>query len=132
MSSPETQGDRPFIGLLVIGIAAGGQVSVSRSGESLGRLLPAGNEIAGWKAVDKPQVFNKETLFDSIDGGAEIYLEYGFPHLAVQENRNETRQSVVIEVFEMESSPSALGMDTFQSASAGSKVSIGQGGQLAD
>jgi hypothetical protein len=120
------------IGFLVVGIAAGGRVSASRSDESLERLLPAGNETAGWKAMDKPQVFNKETLFDYIDGGAEIYLEYGFRQLVVQEYRNEAGGSVVIEVFEMESSPSALGMYTFKSASAGSEVSIGQGGQLAD
>jgi len=120
------------IGLLVVGIAGVGQASASRSGESLERLLPAGNETAGWKAMDKPQAFDKETLFNYIDGGAEIYLEYGFRRLVVQDYRNESKGSVVIEIFEMEGSPGALGMYTFKSASAGSEVSIGQGCQLAD
>lgn len=120
------------IGLLALGIAAGSAGAALPSDESLERLLPAGKETAGWGLAGKPQVFNPETLFDYIDGGAEIYLEYGFRRLAVQKYRNEIKGSIVIEVFELESSPSAFGMYTFKSASTGRDVAFGQGGQLAD
>src|SRR4030066_305738 len=48
-------------------------------------------------------------LFDYIDGGAEIFLEFGFDRLLVQDYRKEDSE-IGLELFQMESPESALGI----------------------
>jgi hypothetical protein len=122
----------PAVSLLALVIALGWIRVDLPSDVSLDHLMPAGRETAGWRPSGRLEVFNSETLFDYIDGGAEIYLEYGFRRLAVRDYRNDVGASIVIEIFEMQSSPSAFGMYTFKSASSGRETTFGQDGQLAD
>ena len=39
------------------------------------------DELPGWKYPARPQVYAGDQLYDLIDGGADIYFEYGFPRL---------------------------------------------------
>jgi hypothetical protein len=45
-------------------------------------LLPAGSCAEGWVMDEKPALFTEETLFDHINGEAELYFPYGFDSLA--------------------------------------------------
>jgi hypothetical protein len=45
-------------------------------------LLPAGSCAEGWVMDEKPALFTEETLFDHINGEAELYFPYGFDALA--------------------------------------------------
>jgi hypothetical protein len=45
-------------------------------------ILPAGGCAEGWVIDDKPALFTEETLFDHINGEAELYFPYGFDALA--------------------------------------------------
>jgi hypothetical protein len=40
-------------------------------------------ELSGWKTDGKTRIFNKENLFEHINGAAEFYLSYGFESLKV-------------------------------------------------
>ena len=44
-------------------------------GDSLAALLP---EIDAWSLTEDPAVYYPETLFEYINGAAEIYLSYDF------------------------------------------------------
>jgi Family of unknown function (DUF6599) len=63
----------------------------------------------GWAKAGPPVVFRGGNLFDYIDGGAEIFLEFGFDSLLVQDYRHEDSE-IVLELFRMESPESALGI----------------------
>ncbi len=113
---------------LMTGADAGGQAV----GEGALSLLPASGEVNGWAREEAPQVFRGDGLYKYMDGGAEIYLEYGFDRLEVQEYRNASGRSIVLEVFEMSRDTGAFGMYTFKTASRGKSMDLGREGQLTD
>lgn len=65
--------------------------------------------ISGWARSGPSAVFRGGNLFDYIDGGAEIFLEFGFDRLLVQDYKKEGSE-IVLELFQMESPESALGI----------------------
>jgi hypothetical protein len=65
--------------------------------------------ISGWAKAGPPSEFRGGDLFNYIDGGAEIFLEFGFDRLLVQGYKKENSE-IVLELFEMESPESALGI----------------------
>jgi len=69
--------------------------------------LPSEDYIQGWKKADNPLHFQKENLFDYINGGAEIFHEFGFKDLSVQSYKN-GEEEIVLELYQMESLESAL------------------------
>ena len=87
--------------------------------------LPLSNELKVWRPVGQPQKFEGEDLFLYIDGGAEIYYEYGFTQVITQEYRNEKDKIVNLELYEMEDPAGAYGMYTFKTGDIGQKIEIG-------
>lgn len=72
-------------------------------------IIPQDDFAPGWKKSGRPSTFIKADLFNHIDGGAELFLEYGFDKLLVQ--RYARRKSeLTLDVYEMESPESALGI----------------------
>jgi len=98
----------------------------------LTKYLPKSGEAGIWKKEGKLQHFEGEALYEYIDGGAEIYHEYGFKQVVVQDYVTHTGKSVSVEIFEMTDSESAFGMYTIKTHKAGRKVSLGADAQLAD
>ena len=47
-------------------------------------LLPPGNFLKTWNRAENRRVFTASDLYGHIDGGAEIFLEFGFEQLTVQ------------------------------------------------
>ena len=46
-------------------------------------VLPADGFEAGWTRAEKTRTFYKNDLYGHIDGGAELFLEFGFEKLRV-------------------------------------------------
>ena len=88
--------------------------------------------MPGWTPKGEPLVYRGEDLFTYIDGGADIYNEYGFRQVAVQDYESSPQKTVTLEVFEMADAAAAFGMFTFKTSARGSKVDLGQGGRLED
>jgi len=127
-------GIRRLVRLIIIPIAfsffCAGQSSPAISG--LRSYLPSAEEAGEWKTDGTPQEFKGEDLYLYIDGGAEIYREYGFAEVLVQEYRNREGKRLSVEIFRMTSPESAYGMYTFKRSPRGTPVKIGAGGQLED
>ncbi len=47
-------------------------------------LLPPGGFLGLWKKAERTRVFTSADLYGHIDGGAELFLEFGFEQLTVQ------------------------------------------------
>ncbi|MFZ2053567.1 MAG: DUF6599 family protein [Candidatus Aminicenantales bacterium] len=95
-------------------------------------FLPESEELRNWTEDGEPQNFSGEDLFTYIDGGAEIYFEYGFRRVIVQDYRTDAGSRVSLEIFEMDSPDSAYGIYTFKRSQRGEPVSLGDECQLAD
>ena len=107
-----------------------GKASPGVSG--LRSYLPSGQEAGEWKTDGPPQEFKGEDLYLYIDGGAEIYREYGFEEVLVQEYRNREGKGLSLELFQMTSPEGAYGMYTFKRSPRGTPVEAGAEGQLED
>ena len=92
--------------------------------------LPADNAVPGWTKDGGPQEYKGDDLYTYIDGGAEIYQEYGFRRVIVQDYENPRGKSVSLEIFEMETPAAAFGMFTFKRSGRGKSVALGAGAEL--
>ena len=75
---------------------------------SLRSLLP---EIESWKFSEAPQNYLSETLYEYINGAAEIYLGYDFKELIVGlYKKADTEASVSIEIYDMRNEKNSFGI----------------------
>jgi hypothetical protein len=94
--------------------------------------LPAGNELQGWEADGSPQEFRGDDLFQYIDGGAEVYREYGFVQVLVQDYKNLSGTRLSLELFRMESPESAYGIFSYKRGARGEPLRVGTEGEIED
>lgn len=72
-------------------------------------VLPGDGFFPGWEREGKPSVFLKADLFNHIDGGADLFLEFGFERVIVQHYTRGPAE-IAIEIYEMTGPEAALGI----------------------
>jgi len=114
-------------------LTAGAGAGPARVGQdTLAALLPGDGAVPGWSRDGALQEYVGEDLYTYIDGGAEIYQEYGFRRVVLQDYRNAAGKSVSLEIFEMATPGAAYGVYTFKRSGKGKSVPLGNGGDLED
>jgi hypothetical protein len=88
-----------FLGVLLAPAASG----------SAQALVPSDGFAPGWKRADKVRTFIEKDLFNHIDGGAELYLEFGFRRVSVQ-SYTDGEAELEFELYEMTEPDAALGI----------------------
>ncbi len=83
-------------------------VALAESALDFYRLLPAGMDA--WKKTGPPEVFDNKTLFQYIDGGAELYISYGFKKLTAFGYVRGKDEEIRVDVFDMGNSCNAFGV----------------------
>lgn len=105
-----------IIGLVVAGMAA-------CRGEEI--VLP--DKVGLWKAEGPARAYDRRTLYDYIDGSAEVYLAYGFEKLVTRRYVREGEPPITTDVFDMGSPADAYGVFSFERM--GSHVGLGDGSE---
>jgi len=82
------------------------------------------SEAAGWKWDKKEMRYNSKTIFNYMDGAAELYLAYGFENLTVRRFEKSSQPPITLEVYEMVSSEDAYGVFSYEHQDE--SVGIGQ------
>jgi hypothetical protein len=95
-------------------------------------LAPQVGEIEGWAPIGTAQVFEGQNLFDLINGGAEIYHEFGFRRALSQDYGGAERRVIALEVFEMEDAAAAYGAYSFKISGKGKALELGDAAMLED
>jgi len=95
-------------------------------------LLPVPACAEGWTLQETVILYDKETLFDRIDGEAELYFPYGFTRLACARYSNPRDDRIVIEadVYEMGSLLDAFGIYATYRRKDGADIAIGVEGTI--
>lgn len=93
-------------------------------------LLPDQNQLKDWKPFGEPQYAEGEDLFLLINGGAEIYYEYGFKRAVIHSYSHKDGTSINVEIYEMEDAVSAYGMYSFKIGGNGKDIPIGTEGRM--
>jgi len=88
-------------------------------------LLP--DTIQGWKVAAKDQIYNRDNLYDYIDGGAELYLSYGFKKVISRTYVKSGQPDMVVDIFDMGTSQNAYGV--FSHTREEEDTTFGQGSQ---
>ncbi|MCJ7487282.1 MAG: hypothetical protein MUQ25_14115 [Candidatus Aminicenantes bacterium] len=124
------RGFRAVLSLMGLFIAGAWAASGLFEEGPLRNYLPASNAVEGWAKDGEPQEYEGEELYTYIDGGAEIYQEYGFRRVIIQDYKSAKGKSVSLEIFEMETPSAAFGMFTFKRSGSGIIVTLGAGAEL--
>jgi len=66
----------------------------------------------GWALRDAPEAFTKETLFEHIDGQADLFLQYGFETsvFAIYRNMNSSEDKIDVDIYDMGNPLQAFGV----------------------
>lgn len=84
--------------------------------------------VIPWKTAGPPEVFKKDGLFGYIDGGAELFLQYGFEELSVIRYTDCTsakaEREITIEAYRMATPAEAFGIFSLK-REGGERVSPG-------
>ena len=83
-------------------LATGGTVN------TLSQVIP--RKILDWQASEKDQTYDRKTIFDYMDGGAEVYLAFNFRHVLVRRYEAPSGDDIVLDVFDMDSPEEAYGV----------------------
>ncbi len=115
----------PLIGVMMVMMAcAQAPQPADSSLSAIGQQLP--EAVAQWRATSAPVAYTPETIFDYIDGHAEVYLAYGFlGSIACRYLGPEEQGDIVVDVFELASPEDAFGVFTHDQD--GEDAALGQG-----
>lgn len=102
-----------------------GVVSVSESKTSPRDLLPTA--VDGWEVTEKDQIYTRDNLHKYINGGAELYLSYGFADVVSRRYSRPDQPEIVVDVFNMNTSQNAFGV--FSHSRETVEQTFGQGSQ---
>jgi hypothetical protein len=98
------------VAVLVVGCGSGEEPAVGGTG--LAGLLPNVSSMDGWQIADGPTTYDSETLFEYLNGGAPLYLDFGFEgmvHVRYQLG-DDSLSSVTLDVYDMGSDLGAFGL----------------------
>jgi hypothetical protein len=122
-----------FAGWVVLAAAlAGGVVLAAPPEDDIRSLLPPAALDAGWRMPEAPRVFRGDDLFELIDGGADLYLEYGFEQVAAARYEGPPPATLQIELYRMRTPAAAYGVYSMMQSGQGAPCDVGQAGQLFD
>jgi hypothetical protein len=92
-----------------LGLFLGG-VSVCAAGAGGdAAFLPADQAVTGWIKTGPQKIFTQADLYGYIDGGAELFLEFGFESLTLQHYKH-GGDELALEIYRMTDRPAALGI----------------------
>jgi hypothetical protein len=108
----------PF--LMICWIFAGAQ-----DVQDIQKLFPNNQNIPGWSIRDSVETYQGDDLFYYINGGADIFLEYGFIRAASCKYENASN-TIHLEIYEMEDAESAFGIFSINTNEKGTPVDLGE------
>jgi hypothetical protein len=115
-------------GLIVPMLLLFTNISPNEAASGLALLLP--DKIQGWMVSEQDHVYNPETLFDYINGGAELYLSYGFNEVLSRRYTKHEQPDIVVDIFDMGTSHNAYG--TFSHSRETLDKTFGQGSEYTE
>jgi hypothetical protein len=88
--------------ILVLNAFPGGNV------KDLASSLP--DRVLDWKTFGKDMVYDRTTLYDYLDGGAEVYLAFGYKEVLVRKFADASKNEIHLDIYDMGTSAEAFGL----------------------
>ena len=87
------------------------------------KLFPASSIVPGWQVSQKLTTYNRDNLFNLVDGQAELFFAYGFEQVAVQRYQDSAGILMNVEIWQLATPADAYGL--FSAGRTGGPVTIG-------
>jgi len=84
-------------------------------------------QVLDWKASGPDAVYDRKTLYDYMDGGAEVYLAFDFREVFVRKYADAAENELVLDIYDMGSPAEAFGL--FSCDRQDPEAGIGQGSE---
>jgi hypothetical protein len=110
--------------IFAVTITAGGSCMWNTKSD-LAKLFP--DNLEGWKVTEKDNIYTQKNLYNYIDGGAELYLSYGFKKLISRIFTAPGQPDILLDLFNMGTSKNAYGV--FSHSRETEDRTFGQGSQ---
>jgi hypothetical protein len=98
----------------------------TQASPGLASLFPAGNAIPGWDISQQIETYNRDNLFNLVDGQAESFFAYGFEKVAVQRYKDGAGTLLNVEIWQLAAPADAYGL--FSLGRTGTPAAIGNEG----
>jgi hypothetical protein len=119
-----TDSGAPALVALMLGVLSMSGCSGSAAdGSGLDELLP--RTISSWTMADSNVTYDRETIFDYINGAGEVYRSYDFGEVLVATYESPEQPYVLVELFDMGNAADAYGV--FSYARETEELGIGGG-----
>jgi hypothetical protein len=91
--------------------------------------IPKVDAIPGWTEAAEIEIYDRETLYNFMNGAADLYFTYGFQRLAVNQYTNTVGDSLRVEIYRLVTDADGYGL--FRYNSYGEPVELGVDGEIA-
>ncbi len=81
---------------------------MQKESQKLTWLMP--DVVEGWEIGREDQTFSHDNLYNHINGGAELYLSYGFQELINRTYTRSDQPDIVVDILDMGTSRNAFGV----------------------
>ena len=81
---------------------------MTTTAQPLSDFLPKG--VIEWEATGQDRLYYPETLYDYIDGGAELFISYGFERVISRTYKRSGQPDIQVEIFDMVEPKNAFGV----------------------
>ncbi len=88
-------------------------------------LVPSAKELKPIVISAEPQYYNRDNLWDYIDGGAPAYIAFGFEQVVTCLVMNPDSLEMVVDIYDMGDSLNAFGIYSQEKSAKGKPVSFG-------
>jgi Family of unknown function (DUF6599) len=101
-----------FLGCICLGLIFKSSLEAveAKQGKDIRALFPSQDIRYAWRPVGEPQVYEGRELYEYINGGADLYLEYGFEEAAGLEYQGPDNAVIIIDIYRMSSAAAAYGI----------------------
>jgi len=108
--------------LLTIMVVFMTKTSHANTLKDLGARIP--KQFKSWTAEPKDRLYDEETIYSYIDGGAELYKAYNMRQCLSRRYKSTKGLSIILDIFDMGTSDDAFGVFTHDTD--GNLIDIGQ------
>jgi hypothetical protein len=112
-----------LISILLFALVAAG---CGNQSPALPAIFPGANAGGGWQPSDEVRTYNRETIFDLVDGQADAFFAYGFEQVAVRSYQNAAGTTLRVEAWQLATPADAYGL--FTANRSGTPAAVGNGG----
>ena len=102
-------------------------LSCNKPAKTIGEMLPPGSKMSEWQKGEPGHTYKQNQLYEYINGGADIYLEYGFVQVITQEYYHND-ESLVVDIYEMTDPKAAYGIYSIHREPKMSVLQVGDEG----